>query len=220
MTLVRLRRPHYAWMVCLGGALSLFSTVGLGVNVFTIYQPEIIALRDFTNAQGSWITTTRSLFILVALLTVNFLCRKLGLRLVMGLGTALVGLSCLAFAFARSFPSYCFAAALTGLGYCYGGMVPLSLAIGAWFQDRRNLALGLATAGSGVSTIFAPLLITRIIRSQGMRAPSCGRAPPFWRWRWPSWPWSATTPPRWGCAPTGPAPPAGAAPRPAPTRSL
>ena len=170
MTLVRLRRPHYAWMVCLGGALSLFSTVGLGVNVFTIYQPEIIALRDFTNAQGSWITTTRSLFILVALLTVNFLCRKLGLRLVMGLGTALVGLSCLAFAFARSFPSYCFAAALTGLGYCYGGMVPLSLAIGAWFQDRRNLALGLATAGSGVSTIFAPLLITRITRTQGMRA--------------------------------------------------
>ena len=170
MTLVRLRRPHYAWMVCLGGALSLFSTVGLGVNVFTIYQPEIIALRDFTNAQGSWITTTRSLFILVALLTVNFLCRKLGLRLVMGLGTALVGLSCLAFALARSFPSYCFAAALTGLGYCYGGMVPLSLAIGAWFQDRRNLALGLATAGSGVSTIFAPLLITRITRTQGMRA--------------------------------------------------
>lgn len=164
------RRPHYAWMVCLGGALSLFSTVGLGVNVFTIYQPEIIALRDFTNAQGSWITTTRSLFILAALLTVNLLCRRLGLRLVMGLGTALVGLSCVAFAFARSFPSYCLAAALTGLGYCYGGMVPLSLAVGAWFRDRRNLALGLAAAGSGVSTIFAPLLITRTIHSQGLRA--------------------------------------------------
>lgn len=162
-------RPHYAWMVCLGGALVLFSTMGLGVNVFSIYQPEIIALNNFTNAQGSWITTTRSLFILAALLSVNQLCAKFGLRLVMSLGVALVGLSCIAFAFADRFSAYCFAAALTGLGYCYGGMVPLSLAIGVWFQERRNLALGLASAGSGVSTIFAPLLITQLIRTQGMR---------------------------------------------------
>ena len=167
--MVRLRDSHYAWKVCLGGGLALFSTVGLGVNVFTIYQPEIIALRQFTNAQGSWITTTRSLFILVALLTVNALCRRVGVRLTMGLGTGLVALSCLAFAFAEQFPAYCFAAALTGLGYCYGGMVPLSLAVGTWFRDRTNLALGLAAAGSGVSTVLAPVLITRLMQSVGLR---------------------------------------------------
>ena len=44
-----MNRPHYAWLVCLGGALTLLSTVGLGVNVFAVYQPEIIALRHFTN---------------------------------------------------------------------------------------------------------------------------------------------------------------------------
>lgn len=81
-----MKRPHYAWMVCLGSALVLFSTIGLGVNVFTIYQPEIILANGFSNAQGSWITTTRSLFILAALLTVNQLCQRLGLRLVMTWG--------------------------------------------------------------------------------------------------------------------------------------
>jgi len=164
------RRPHYAWIVCLGGALVLMSTIGLGVNVFSIYQPEIIALNGFSNAQGSWITTTRSLFILISLFTVTQLCAKLGTRLVMSLGAALVGLSCLAFAFAHSFLSYCTAAALTGLGYTYGGMVPLSIVIGAWFQDRRNLALGLASAGSGISTVFAPVLIARLIRAHGLRS--------------------------------------------------
>ncbi len=162
-------RPHYAWLVCLGGALALFAVMGLGVNVFSVYQPEIIRQGGFTDAQGSWITTTRSLFILGALLCVNQLCARFGLRRVMTAGVALVGLSCLCFAFARSFPMYCAAAALTGMGYCWSGMVPISLAIGRWFRDRRGLALGLASAGSGVSTVIAPVLLTRIMARRGMQ---------------------------------------------------
>lgn len=164
------KRPHYAWYVCLGGALALFAVMGLGVNVFSIYQPEIIRLNGFTGAQGSWITTTRSLFILAALLCVNQLCARLGLRLVMTLGVFLVGVSCVCFAFAGSFALYCLAAALTGVGYCWAGMVPLSLAAGRWFQDRRGLALGMASAGSGVSTVFAPVLLTRLMEARGIRS--------------------------------------------------
>lgn len=163
------RRPHYAWLVCLGGALAIMASMGLGINVFSLYQPEIIALNHFTNAQGSWITTTRSLFNLASLFLVNWLCARLGLRLVMTLGVGLVGLSCVLFAFADSFPLYCFAAALTGTGYCLGGTVPLSLAIGAWFRDRRSMALGLASAGSGVSTVLASPLVPRLIARWGLR---------------------------------------------------
>ena len=162
-------RPHRAWLVCLGGALALFAVMGLGVNVFSVYQPEIVRLNGFTDAQGSWITTIRSLFILAALLCVNQLSSKLGLRLIMTTGVLLVGLSRVCFAYAGSFFMYCFAAALTGIGYCWAGMVPLSLAIGRWFRQRRGLALGLASAGSGVSTVFAPLLLSRTMARFGMR---------------------------------------------------
>ena len=41
-----MNRPHYAWLVCLGGALTLLSTVGLGVNVFAVYQPEMYLEYD------------------------------------------------------------------------------------------------------------------------------------------------------------------------------
>lgn len=161
--------PHRAWLVCLGGALAMFAVMGLGVNVFSIYQPEIIRLNGFTDAQGSWITTTRSLFILATLLCVNQLCARFGLRRVMSAGVLLVGLSCLCFAFADRFLLYC-AAALTGVGYCLAGMVPISLAVGRWFQDRQGLALGLASAGSGVSTVFAPVLLTGVVKEQGITA--------------------------------------------------
>lgn len=165
-----LHRPHYAWLICLGGCLCLMITMGLGANVYTIYQPEIIAQNGFTNAQGSWITTTRSLFILAALLMVNQLCAKLGLRLVMTLGMLFVGLGCFFFGMAKSFPVYCAAAAVTGVGYCLGGMVPLSLIIGSWFHQRRGLALGIASAGSGLTTIFMPPVITSLIRNFSLRA--------------------------------------------------
>lgn len=161
------RRP---WLVCLGGALALFAVMGLGVNVFSIYQPEIVRQSGFTDAQGSWITTTRSLFILGALLCVNQLCARIGLRRIMSLGVVLVGVSCVVFAFADSFPVYCCAAALTGVGYCWAGMVPISLAVGRWFQARQGFALGLASAGSGVSTVLAPVILTRIMKSRGMTA--------------------------------------------------
>ena len=164
-----MHKPHYAWFICLGAALSLCVVMGLGVNIFTIYQPEIIALNGFTNAQGSWITTTRSLFILGTLLVVNQLCAKLGLRLVMTLGMLMVGLSCFSFGMSTTFPMYCFSAALTGVGYCMGGMVPLSLIISNWFDSRRGLALGLASAGSGVVTIFAPAIITRLIQDFSLK---------------------------------------------------
>ena len=62
------------------------------------------------------------------------------------------------------------AAAFTGLGYCYGGMVPLSLLIGRWFRLRRNLALGLASAGSGVASIAASPLLARVMEKQGLQA--------------------------------------------------
>lgn len=162
------KRPHYAWLVCLGGALSLSTVMGLGSNVFTIYQPEILAFHQFTNAQGSWITTTRSLFVLLALLIVNHLCSRLGLRTVMTLGNLSTGLSYFCFALSRTFPMYLFSAALSGLGYCLGGMVPLSLLISGWFRERRGLALGLASAGSGISTIIAPPIITKLIHARGL----------------------------------------------------
>lgn len=164
-----MRRPHYAWVVCLGGGLSLFTIIGLGINIFSVYQPYIIELNGFTNAQGSLITTIRSLFSLVAMLTVNQLCSRFGLRAIMTGGMLLLSASCVCFGMAEHFLIYCVAAALTGLAYGYGGMIPLSLVIGHWFRDRRGFALGLAAAGSGVSTIFAPSIVTRLIENRGMR---------------------------------------------------
>ena len=42
-------KVHYAWLICLGGTLMLFASIGLGVNVFSAFQPHLMALVGLSN---------------------------------------------------------------------------------------------------------------------------------------------------------------------------
>ena len=162
-------RPHYAWLVCLGGAVMLFSVMGLGTNLYSVYQPYIIARNGFSNTQAGWIITTRSLFIVLGMFTAGRLCARLGIRNTAAAAMLLLALSRFLFGAAASLPVYLAAGALTGLAYSWAGMIPLSLLINRWFRDRNAFALGLASAGSGLATILLPAPLTWFIQSWGLR---------------------------------------------------
>ncbi|MCI8551649.1 MAG: MFS transporter, partial [Lawsonibacter sp.] len=156
------------WLVCLGGAVMLFSVMGLGSNVYSVYQPYIIAQNGFTNTQAAWIITTRSLFIVLGMLTASGVCLRLGIRRACTGAMLLLALSRFLFGAATSLPAYLGAAAITGLAYGWGGMIPLSLLINNWFRDRNAFALGLASAGSGLATIVLPAPLTWLIQRWGL----------------------------------------------------
>lgn len=158
------------WLVCLGGAIMLFSSMGLGSNLYSVYQPYIIAQNAFTNTQAAWIVTTRSLFIVLGMFTAQGLCARIGVRRTAGAAMVLLALSRGLFGAARSLPAYCLSAALTGISYGWGGMIPLSLLINRWFQDRNAFALGLASAGSGLATILLPGPVTWLLQTRGPAA--------------------------------------------------
>lgn len=159
-----------AWLVCLGCGLALFTVMGLGINGFTVYQPYLLERFHLTNGQGSWITTVRSLFSLLSMLSADALCRRLGIRQTMTLGLGFFVVSYALFGAASAFPTLCACAALSGLAYGFGGMIPLTLALSHWFRDRRGLALGLAAGGSGLSTVLAPPLLEEAIQNLGLTA--------------------------------------------------
>lgn len=166
---MRSRQSVRPWLVCLGGAIMLFSSMGLGSNLYSVYQPYLVAQNGFTNTQAGWIVTARSLFIVLGMLTAGWLCARLGIRRTVTAAMLLLALSRFQFGAARSLPAYLAAAAVTGLAYGWGGMIPLSLLINNWFQDRNAFALGLASAGSGLATILLPSPLTWLIQSWGLR---------------------------------------------------
>lgn len=166
----RKKKQHYAWAVCAGCALLLFCTSGLAVNAFTIYQPYILAQNGFTNAQSSLIVTMRSLFGFVSMLLTGIYYRKLSLRTGMGLSGGLIVAGFFLFSAAKSHIAYLLAAAVIGVGYGFGTMIPVSIVMERWFIEKRTMAVGLCSAVTGLSTLGIPSLLTWMIERCGLAA--------------------------------------------------
>lgn len=163
-----MKRPHKAWLVCLGCALLFFCTSGLSVNAFTVYQPYILSQNGFTNAQSSTIITVRSLFGLLGMLCTGRYYRRFSLRTGVALAGGFTVLSFILFGLAGSLPTYYGAAAVMGLGYGFGTMIPISIILEHWFWRKRTLAIGICSAFTGLSTFGLPSLLTWLILTFGL----------------------------------------------------
>ena len=157
------KRPHYAWLICFAGALALFTALGLGVNVLSFFIQDIKTQEGFSEAQGSLLLTIRNLSSLVSMLVVNQLCRRFGARLILLAGNVSVFVCYVGFSFADSFPAYCCYTALMGLGYTFGGSVPVAFIFSKWFESRRGFAMGTAAATSGLALLVMPPILTWMI---------------------------------------------------------
>ena len=166
-----MKKPHYAWAVCVGAALLLFCSSGLSINAFTIYQPYILTLNGFSNTQSSLILTFRSLFSFASTLLARFYYRRFSLRTGMGICGALQVLGYVFFGIAGSrFFVYCLAASLLGISYGLGTMIPVTILINRWFREKRNTALGICSAATGVSLFGVPSLISGTVSRFGLSA--------------------------------------------------
>lgn len=163
-------KPHYAWAVCAGCAILLFCTSGLCINAFTIYQPYILSRNGFTNAQSSVIMTVRSLTSFGAMLLCGVYYKHLSLRAGMGLAGALTGAAFFLFGAAKSYAAYLLAAAVVGIGYGFGTMIPVAVVLERWFIHKRTLAVGICTSVTGLSTLGIPSLLTWMIEKMGLSA--------------------------------------------------
>lgn len=152
-------RLHYAWVICFACSLLIFCTSGLAVNAFSVYQPFIISENNFSNTQSSVIITVRNLFSLVSMLCVELYYKKLGMRNGMALAGALVSFSFLTFGLAHTYTAYLFSSALIGTGYGLGTMIPVSVLIKRWFNEKQSTALGICSAVTGLSTLGIPTVI-------------------------------------------------------------
>jgi len=163
-------KTHYAWRVCAGCAVLLFCTSGLSVNAFTIYQPYILSLNNFTNTQLSMLITFRNLFSLASIILTAFYYRKLSHRLGMAVAGFLIVAAFVLFALAKSHVMYCIAASVMGMGHGLGTMVPVSIVINKWFTEKKNTALGICSAVTGLSAFGIPSLISKLIETAGLKS--------------------------------------------------
>lgn len=162
-----MNRFHYAWVICAGTALLMLCNMGFAYNLFTYYFPFLVA-EGISHSQISDLFAIRSMFALVGTFFVRQFVKKFRLRLGSALSVLCLTASSLLFAFGRTYSAYAAAALFAGLSYCFGTTIMTSYLIKNWFQKRRGLALGLASASSGIVPIVFPSVVNHFVAHFGL----------------------------------------------------
>lgn len=160
-----MKRIHYAWIICAACTLLLFCTAGLTTTAFSVHQPYLLSTGGLTNTQSSLVITIRNLFGLLAMLVVNRLHKKTGIRLGATISVLVAACAFFTFSLAKGAFAFYVSAAAMGLAYGLGGMIPVSIMIGRWFRGNRSLALGICAAGTGAASIVVPPAVTFLIEA-------------------------------------------------------
>ena len=156
---------HYAWVVAFCCFLLIFCNVGLASTSFNVYQPYIVALPGIGDSAGSAIIGVRTFFSLLCMFAVVRYYELFDCRLGSFIACLCSAGSMVVYGFAGSFPVFCVAAALGGIGYGLGGMVCTTYLINRWFKADVGTAIGIAAVGSGVASIIIPVFAEWAIRT-------------------------------------------------------
>ena len=163
-----MRRVHYGWVVCAAATGLIFITMGTVSNGFSVYLPFILAERGLTNAQTSSLVTLRCLVSFFAMLGIGWYYRAFSLRLGTAVAACCAGAAFLLYSIAGDYRTFCIGAAVSGLSYGLGSMIPVSILMARWFEKRRALALSICGTGSGIATIVLPPVTTRMVERLSM----------------------------------------------------
>ena len=165
-----MKRIYYGWLVCAAATGLIFITMGTVSNGFSVYLPFIMAERGLTNAQTSSLVTLRCLVSFFAMLVIGWYYRVFSLRAGTAAAAGCAGAAFLLYSTAGDYRTFCIGAAVSGLSYGFGSMIPVSILMARWFVRRRALALSICATGSGIATVVLPPATTRLVESLSMPA--------------------------------------------------
>jgi len=163
-----MRNPKGCWRMCTAAALALFCTLGLNINIFSVYIPYLKQLLELSFNQSSGFLTVRNLFTLTAVYLAKFYYDKLDIRIGFSLSLLFCILGVYLYSTASSFLSLCIAAAVSGLSYGLGGMYPVAILIHRWFPYHEGLAMGICAASSGLALTIGAPIITSLIENHSL----------------------------------------------------
>jgi MFS family permease len=155
----------------IAGALfiSLFLLWGSGYNTFGVFFTPLLKEFHGSHASISLCATAIVLFTGAAAPVAGWLIKLVDVRLVMGVGATLAGVSLFGISQAASFNHLLIWYVLLGVGLGGSTMVPASIILTNWFTERRGTVLGVATAGMELGGMIMTLLSAHLITTHGWR---------------------------------------------------
>ena len=164
-------RPHFFYGYIILALCFANMVVMRGVNgAFGVYYLALLEEFSWSRSDGASIASINYVVYALAAPMVGLAFDRLGPRLLMPLGAALVGLGLLLSSISNSlFGLYFSYGIVTALGQGALGFVGHNALISFWFVKRRATAIGIASMGQGVGALVMVPATQMLIDSVGWR---------------------------------------------------
>ena len=161
-------RVFEGWYVVGAVFVVLAVNAGLGFYGMAIYLDAITTEQGFSTASVSLAT---SLFFVVSAITGRVIApiiQRHDLRIVVGAGGVVSALGLLMIGRATTLVALYPAYAVFAVGFGLSGLVPATTLVTRWFEQRRSIALSVASSGLSVGGLTFTVIAAALIERRGM----------------------------------------------------
>lgn len=159
----------YGWIVAAACMLVMATAIGIVNNCFGLFiVPACEELGFSRQAMGTTQTMLSLGYMLVALFS-GVIFKENRLRRLMWGGSIVMCVSYALFAVAKSLSAFYAIALVCSMAQAMINLVPFSLIMNNWFNEKRGLAIGFVCAGSGLGGMLFNILGGQLVKSLGWR---------------------------------------------------
>ena len=135
------------------------SSIGLCTNAIGVFYTPVSKSLHVLKGTFAMHATLSTLITALTSLKMSKLIRKYNYKKILLIGVLLSSVSTWMMSYSRSVYLFYILGILRGIGVGIGGMVPITVIITNWFDEKHGLATSLALSFSGLAgAIFSPLL--------------------------------------------------------------
>lgn len=154
-----INKSYKHWMIVFFMCCLAASSIGLCTNAIGVFYTPVSKSLHVLKGTFAMHATLSTLITSLTSLKMSKLIRKYNYKKILLIGVLLSSVSTWMMSYSRSVYLFYILGILRGIGVGIGGMVPITVIITNWFDEKHGLATSLALSFSGLAgAIFSPLL--------------------------------------------------------------
>lgn len=160
---------HYGWVIVFVGFVIMCFVVCIVSNCVGMFVTPVSESMGITRQQFSLTTTFYAGAGILLSAFIGSIYRRFTIKRVMMFSSVVLCAAYACYSIAPNIYVFYVISFITGLRGCSLTMIAISTLMANWFNEKRGLAIALASTGSGVGGVFMNPLIGRLITSVGWR---------------------------------------------------
>ena len=159
----------YGWWILVASFIImtfLYAPIANLISLFTVPVTKELGIgrTEFT----SYFTVMATVAMVIAPIA-GRLMKKMDIRVYLTLFTVLGAVSYIGFSFSTKLIHFLIFAVPMGMALAGAAMIPVSVLITNWFNEKRGLCLGIALSGTGFGGMILSPIVTWLISAYGWR---------------------------------------------------